>query len=118
VLIGINDLQRSWRGAWDRDVAELLRSVTRECPGARVVVSGLPDITAIPAVPAPLRRVLARRARRFGTATARAAAASGAIYVPVQHLALNPGDFSTDGLHPGPDGYARWAKHLAPYLTS
>jgi lysophospholipase L1-like esterase len=117
VLIGINDLQRSWPGAWDRDVAELLHAVIRACPGARVVVSGLPDITAIPAVPAPLRRVLARRAQRFGRATGRAATASGAVYVPVDHLTLGPGDFSADGLHPGPDGYARWAKHLAPYLT-
>ena len=118
VLIGVNDLQRSWRGAWARDVAELLRAVERECSGARVVVSGLPDVTAIPALPPPLRSALARRARRFGWATERAAAASGAVYVPVDHLALGPGDFSADGLHPGPDGYARWARHLAPYLAT
>ncbi|WP_170037424.1 SGNH/GDSL hydrolase family protein [Georgenia soli] len=117
VLIGINDLQRSWRGAWARDVADLLRVVQRTSPDARVVVSGLPDVTAIPALPPPLGPVLARRARRFGWATERAAAASGAVYVPVDHLALNPADFSADGLHPGPDGYARWARHLAPYLT-
>ena len=115
VLTGINDLQLAWRpGAWAADVAALLLAIAATWPRARVVISGLPDVTAIPAIPEPLRRVLARKARRFGWATERAAAATGAVYVPVDRLPLTREDFSSDGVHPGPAGYARWARALAP----
>ncbi|GAA4285746.1 SGNH/GDSL hydrolase family protein [Georgenia daeguensis] len=115
VLIGINDLQLAWRpGAWATDVTALLREITATWPRSRVVISGLPDVTAIPAIPEPLRRVLARKARRFGWATERAAAGTGAVYVQVDHLPLTREDFSGDGVHPGPAGYARWARALAP----
>lgn len=119
VLTGINDLQLGWRpGAWATDVAALLREIAATWPAARVVISGLPDVTAIPAIPAPLRRVLARKARRFGWATERAAAGTGAVYVPVDHLPLTRDDFSSDGMHPGPAGYARWARALAPAVAN
>lgn len=118
VLIGINDLRLTWRpGTWNRSVAELLTTIGRRCPDARVVVSGLPDLRAIPALPRSLVPVLVMKAKRMAACTQAAAAAAGAHYVAVEHLPLPAEFFSPDGLHPGPDGYARWASVLAPALA-
>ncbi|TRW45969.1 SGNH/GDSL hydrolase family protein [Georgenia yuyongxinii] len=117
LLIGVNDVQRTWRrGTFERDVLALLSAVVHRCPDARVVVSGLPDLRAIPALPRPIMPVLVAKARWMGATTRAAAVATGATYVPVDALSLPAGLISADGLHPSPAGYARWAAVLAPAL--
>jgi lysophospholipase L1-like esterase len=118
VLIGVNDVRRTWRRrTFERHVLALLSAVAYRCPDARVVVSGLPDLRAIPALPRRILPVLVAKARWMGDATRAAAVATGAIYVPVDALPLTADLISGDGLHPGPAGYARWAAELAPALV-
>ncbi|WP_448073818.1 hypothetical protein [Georgenia yuyongxinii] len=77
----------------------------------------MPDLRAIPALPRPVLPVLLAKARWMDAATRAAAVATGARYVAVHTLPLAADLISTDGLHPGPAGYARWAAELAPALT-
>ncbi|MFH5823443.1 SGNH/GDSL hydrolase family protein [Georgenia sp. AZ-5] len=119
VLIGMNDVQRTWRRrTWERHIGTLLGDLARRCPDARVIVSGLPDLHGIPALARGLLPLLVARAQRMAAVTHAAARAAGAVYVPIDHIELT-GDFlAADGMHPSPEGYRRWAAEVVPFLVS
>lgn len=107
--LGVNDLTalRSARGyvAGLRDLVQELRR--RE---ARLfVVSGLPPMHAFPALPQPLRWALGAQARRFDARLAAwCGAQSDCLHLPFGELP-DTGMMASDGFHPGPPIYARWA---------
>jgi EmrB/QacA subfamily drug resistance transporter len=121
VMVGINDLVR-WRrlGAWRRDLDELIGGVRTRWDGTTpVVVTGLPPIERFPAIPQPLRRVLAGRAVAMGRVLAAATRAGGVAYLPIPADGIGDGGpsmFSADGIHPSAEGYRRLADTLAPVL--
>ncbi len=112
--LGLNDVTSgSSRSRWRRSQARL-RTLLRERFGAGlIVVSGLPPVADFPALPQPLRWVLAHRARSFDQDLERAAQAEdGCTYVRLDlpggaHL------MAEDGFHPGPGIYAAWANRVA-----
>jgi lysophospholipase L1-like esterase len=114
VSLGVNDVTGATSLArFEREQRELL-ALLRERLGARhVILSGLPPMHLFPALPQPLRWYLGGGARRL-TQTL------GRISEEHEHTELVAVDFgrddemmASDGFHPGPLAYARWADELA-----
>ena len=115
LTVGINDLfdLRTLRD-WAADLRPLVEALTGESGRTRVIVSGMPPVDRIPAVPQPLRFVVAGRARAMDRITRRISAACGATYVPIS-LPRGCGRelYATDGFHPSEAGYREWARMIA-----
>ena len=121
VGIGINDLTNlvpaeTFGANYDESVSRLRSDV----PGARVVLSNLPDISPAPAVPAHLRPDAVRRIRLFNEIIDRVAAryrgvrVADAYHSSREVIAAHPEFFCADGFHPSAEGYEYWAKMLWP----
>jgi lysophospholipase L1-like esterase len=111
VSVGVNDLKnlRSLR-AWDRDVGSLLTAIGDVAPGAAVIVCGMAPVSRFPALPQPMRAVMALRATAMDHTLQRLA---GSRHVPVRTEMIGSGFFATDGFHPSSQGYHAWAAALA-----
>lgn len=122
VGVGANDTTHLTRlGSVRRDMAAILDRLGRT--GATVVVAGVPDMR-VRAFMEPLRSLCGWRGRRVADAMREVARARG---VAVVDLAGETGPYfqshpdrhySSDGFHPGPAGYARWADAIYPVLES
>jgi lysophospholipase L1-like esterase len=110
-LIGINGLKnlRPLRG-WDHDVAALLAAIGQATGRVPVIVSGMAPVSRFPALPQPVRAVLALRASAMDHALRRVA---GDGHVPVNPQMIGSGFFAADGFHPSSKGYRAWAGELA-----
>jgi lysophospholipase L1-like esterase len=89
--------------------------------GAVVVVAGPPDMRAA-AWLEPLRSLAGWRGRQVAETIERAATERGATIVPLAreaapYFAAHPEDaYGADNFHPGPGGYAAWARAIYPRL--
>jgi lysophospholipase L1-like esterase len=111
LCVGVNDLKnlRSLR-SWDRDVAALLAAIDDTAPEAALIVCGMAPVSRFPALPQPMRAVMALRATAMDHALRRLA---GRRHVPVDAAMIGDGFFATDGFHPSSRGYQAWAAALA-----
>jgi lysophospholipase L1-like esterase len=75
-----------------------------------VIDSGMAPVSRFPALPQPVRAVMAMRARATHR-TLRSAAGDG--HVPVSPRMIGSGFFAEDGFHPSSRGYLPWAGELA-----
>ncbi|MCA1616135.1 MAG: SGNH/GDSL hydrolase family protein [Acidobacteria bacterium] len=120
VGIGINDLTNfAPAETFEANYDEIVSRLRADAPGARVVLSNIPDISPAPAVPAALRADAVRRIRLFNEIIGRVAARHGARVADAYHpsrevIAAHPEFFSDDGFHPSAEGYEYWAKMLWP----
>ncbi len=111
LLIGVNDLKNLRRlREWDRDVPALLAAIGKTTGGCPVIVSGMAPVSRFPALPQPMRAVLALRAKAMDQVLRRVA---GQRYVPVTSQMIRSGFFAEDGFHPSSTGYRGWAAELA-----
>jgi lysophospholipase L1-like esterase len=122
ISIGINDLLRFRRLAeWERDIGLLVSDLySRLGHGMPLVFTGLPPIAHFPALPRPLRTVLAVRARVMERSLRKVAERTGAVHVPMPvHLMKNQpaAFFARDRFHPSTRGYQELGRHLAPVVT-
>jgi lysophospholipase L1-like esterase len=115
LTVGINDLfDRRAPRLWAGDLRGLIRALNGENGRTRVVVSGMPPVHRVPAIPQPLRFVLGRRARAMDRVMRQVSADCGATYVPIDGvIARDDGLFAPDGFHPSEAGYRAWARVLA-----
>ncbi|MGD0377184.1 MAG: SGNH/GDSL hydrolase family protein [Streptosporangiaceae bacterium] len=115
VAIGVNDLKNLRRlRDWDHDVAALLAAIDATAAGVPVIVCGMAPVSRFPALPQPMRAVLALRARAMDHTLRRMAADR---YVPVDSQMIGSGFFAEDGFHPSSKGYRAWADALAGPVT-
>lgn len=100
--VGVNDLKRMHPvRRWRTDLEGLLRQLRACAPGAGVVMLGLPPLETFPALPRPLRDVLAARGRRFDAVARELSKTLGVRYVNIDPSALDGVDaFAADGFHP------------------
>jgi len=115
LTVGINDLfDRRTLREWEADLLRLIDALTREHGNTRVIVSGMPPVHRIPAIPQPLRFVVAGRARAMDQITRQVSAARGAAYVPISMARASGRElFAPDGFHPSEAGYRAWAQAIA-----
>jgi lysophospholipase L1-like esterase len=116
VCVGVNDLKglRPLR-AWDRDVATLLATIGQVTGGAAVIVCGMAPVRKFPALPQPMRAVMALRAIAMDHTLRRLA---GPRHVPVDPSIIDGTFFAADGFHPSSRGYEAWAALLAEPVAS
>jgi lysophospholipase L1-like esterase len=111
MAIGVNDLKNLRRlRDWDRDIPALLGDIAQTAGQVPVVVSGMAPVSRFPALPQPMRTVMAVRARAMDRVLRRVA---GERYVRVDPAMIRDGFFATDGFHPSISGYCAWADRLA-----
>jgi lysophospholipase L1-like esterase len=111
VLIGVNDLKNMRRlRDWDHDIPALLAAIGETAGGVPVIVCGMAPVSRFPALPQPMRAVLAVRARAMDHTLHRVAAGR---HVPVDPQMIGSGFFAEDGFHPSSQGYRAWADALA-----
>ncbi len=131
VSVGVNDLKglRPLR-AWDRDVAALLAAIDQTTGdqttgdqttgdqttgGAAVIVCAMAPVSRFPALPQPMRAVMALRAIAMDHTLRRLA---GSRHVRADPAIIGPGFFAADGFHPSGQGYRAWAGDLAGPVTA
>lgn len=111
MLIGVNDLKNMRRlRDWDHDVPALLAAIDETAGQVPVIVCGMAPVSRFPALPQPMRAVMALRARAMDHTLRRVAAGR---HVPVDPQMIGDGFFAEDGFHPSSHGYRAWADVLA-----
>lgn len=116
--VGVNDLKalhsvRRWRA----DLGALLVHLRGAAPDARIVMLGLPPLEMFPALPRPLRDVLAARGRMLDAVAREVATSLGAGYVTLDPSALGGLDaFADDGFHPSAATHAAMAEAVVRLL--
>ncbi|HXE48386.1 MAG TPA: SGNH/GDSL hydrolase family protein [Ramlibacter sp.] len=115
--LGVNDVGSQNPARRFIEQTALLWSELQQRTGARwVVVSGLPPMHLLTAVPHPLRWYLGRYAALLDTALHRWARQQGLGYCALQFPA-GPDMLAHDGFHPGPNLYPQWAERLAEIVV-
>ncbi|SFW49803.1 SGNH/GDSL hydrolase family protein [Amycolatopsis australiensis] len=119
IALGVNDtIELRSAPAYRRDLLALVVELRRRLGPARVLLAGVPPMSRFPALPRPLRDVLAARSTALDASAAVLARIPGVTHVPMDPDLLDPAAFARDRFHPGPAGYARWARALAHAVIS
>ncbi len=118
-VTGVNDATSGCRPkaflARQKRLVELLR---HRFAVQRVVLSGLPPVHRFPALPQPLRWHLGARAQALDAALeAWAATQSACDYLPLD-FDMEVEEMASDGFHPGPKVYERWAQVVAEAIKA
>jgi lysophospholipase L1-like esterase len=116
--LGVNDVtsQNSAR-QFIRDYEELLSVVAERTGATAAVVSGLPPMHLLPAVPQPLRWYLGQCARRLDTALRPFCAERGNVrFVPLNWAKAS--EMAHDKFHPGKSQYKQWAHLVAEQVLT
>ena len=115
VALGVNDVT-ALRGVsrWLADVDRVCARLRERHSVKRLLWSGLPPMHRFPALPQPLRMVMGLHARALDRALAAHFSRDGPANWR-RHIAMPlmpEGAVASDGFHPGPLAYARWAQTL------
>ena len=112
--LGGNDVMgRRPLDRWVKDLGEVAALLRVRFSVRHILLSGLPPMHLFTALPQPLRWYLGAKSRKFDRALAGwATTQPDCEHVPLA-LADGAGLLATDGLHPGPPLYHRWAVELA-----
>lgn len=115
--LGVNDVSSQASAARFVSETDLLWSELRERTGARwAVISGLPPMHLLAAVPQPLRWYLGRYAAWLDAAVQEWAEGQEFGFCALQ-WAADPSALAEDGFHPGPALYPQWASRLAEQIA-
>jgi lysophospholipase L1-like esterase len=119
VLAGANDvLAGRERDLWQADLGGIIELLTSRA--RRVVIIGLPPFGSFPALPRPLRGLLAERATALDAAARdtchRHPRAVWVAATALSRTEIGPDFFASDRFHPSAVGYARWARDVARQL--
>ncbi len=117
--VGVNDVtggtsMRRWVASQQR-LAELLQA---RFAVRRILLTAIPPMQAFTALPHPLAWYLGRAAAQLNDATRQWARGRAGCEFVESAFALEPDLLASDGFHPGPAAYARWAAQLAERLRS
>ncbi len=123
ISVGLNDLLRFRRlTGWKHDIERLTADIHHRLgPATPVVFSGLPPVGHFPALPRPLRTVLASRARVMDRTLERVAERMGATHLTMPvHLMQDEtaSFFALDRFHPSARGYRELGRHFAQAITT
>jgi lysophospholipase L1-like esterase len=115
--LGVNDVSSQTSAARFVKETASLWSDLRKHTGARwAVMSGLPPMHMLSAVPHPLRWYLGRYASWLDAALRGWCDEQRLGYLALQ-WATDPACLAEDGFHPGPALYPQWADHLAELIV-
>lgn len=111
--LGVNDVTSGIRrSSWRRQQAQLRTLIQDRFDARLTIVSGLPPMHAFPALPQPLRWYLGRRAMHLDRDLKKDVAEDATTEFSTLRFSDDIRLMSADGFHPGPRGYAEWARRL------
>jgi lysophospholipase L1-like esterase len=114
--LGVNDVSSQTSvGTFIAETAQLWSELQRLSGARWAVMSGLPPMHMLTAVPQPLRWYLGRYASTLDTAVQAWAGRQGLGYCALRWTA-DPAFLADDGFHPGPRLYPQWAQRLADLM--
>ncbi|MFZ1814017.1 MAG: SGNH/GDSL hydrolase family protein [Rhizobiaceae bacterium] len=114
--IGTNDAKNFHTGRrFCKDFGTLLYSLKARFPQARIIWSGVLDLSKVPALPKPLGAILGVRSRLIDYNGRVLCRERGAISPEPEWDAV-PENFSSDGFHASERGYRQWAENLARFM--
>ncbi|HYD52978.1 MAG TPA: SGNH/GDSL hydrolase family protein [Gemmatimonadaceae bacterium] len=118
VALGLNDvLARRPIARWLADMEALVETLRARHGVRRVLLSGVPPMHLFTALPQPLRWYLGATARRYDGALSRWARRTACEHLPLV-VESAPGLLASDGFHPGPLSFERWATALAERIRA
>lgn len=116
--IGTNDAKNFHSGRrFCADFGTLIYALKARFPGAAIIWSGVLDLEHVPALPAPLNRVLGVRSRLIDH-NGRVLCRERGVLAPDPEWRVVEENFSEDGFHASAAGYDEWASNLADYIVS
>jgi lysophospholipase L1-like esterase len=113
VMMGVNDTIRLTSGrTFRRETQELLSELRRyvDCP---VILSGIPPVALLPALPQPLRSALGTRSRLLDRELRNVARGETGVFYSDIVFPVQTSMLARDGFHPSPKGYEEWGRQLA-----
>lgn len=119
---GANDVTHlTSLGSVQRDIEQTVTALRTANPRARVVLTGAPDMGAVPRFLPPLRWVATWRTQRLNAAIEETATELAVTVAPIAQrtgalFRANRGLFAADDFHPNASGYATWNPVLAEAL--
>lgn len=117
VSVGVNDITslRTLHG-WQRSLHQLLMTLHRHSPEARIALAGVPPMQCFPLLPQPLRRISGLRSQSFDQVARRVIQdLDFAAYAPFEKL-LTPNQFAPDGYHPCQEACIEFGQSMASAL--
>lgn len=113
VSAGVNDaIKGVTPQKYGDNLAGIFKALRRKSPDATVIFGGLPPLECFPALPWPLRAVLAARARELHEVALDVAARDDRTFVFRFPPTMPADQFARDGFHPGEYACERWATGL------
>jgi lysophospholipase L1-like esterase len=118
--LGVNDVTaRLPLKEWQLGQSRLISLLERKFAAQHILLSALPPMHRFPALPQPLRWYIGSRALQFNKALARLARQRpGCEFVTLGYTDLATESMATDGFHPGPAVYRRWAEVVAGQIKT
>ena len=111
--LGVNDVSSQVTAdEFVAQTAQLWSDLQRRSGARWAVLSGLPPMHMLTAVPHPLRWYLGRYASALDAAVREWAKRAGLGFCPLRWTS-DPAFLAPDGFHPGPALYPQWAQRLA-----
>lgn len=116
--VGTNDMKNFHSiGRFKRDFGTLIYALRARFPGARIIWSPMLPMTAVPAMPRALGRILDIRADAINAKAVRLLNERGGEAAALMPE-VAPQGFSRDGFHASAAGYSYWADHMAGHIAN
>jgi lysophospholipase L1-like esterase len=117
--LGVNDITSGVLASqWIEQQAGLM-ALLREQLGAKlIVIAKIPPMHEFTALPQPLRWLLGMRAKRFNALLSEASVHWPNCTLLTPEVDTAPSALASDGFHPGPYTYRRWAEEAAQIVLS
>jgi lysophospholipase L1-like esterase len=113
VSCGVNDVTHHVPvEEFARNLADILASLREKAPLATILYGGLPPLDSFPALPWPLKSILAERVGDMRAAAAEVIARHRRVFCFQFPSAMSPDHFASDGFHPHEQACERWAAGL------
>lgn len=111
--LGVNDITSGvGLNRWLQQQAELRDLLRQRFAVGHLVLAGLPPVHLFPGLPQPLRWHLGLRAKEFDRALGRSLADEHDTSFVQLDVGADASHMASDGFHPGPYIYARWAEKV------
>lgn len=114
IALGVNDTKNlTTARQWQVDLTQLVCDLRVRIGDVPVVLASVPPMDCFPSLPTPLRQFLGWRAALMDEALKAVVDRTEQATYAGPIVGLTPEMFCRDRFHPGPKGYAKWARGIA-----
>ncbi len=117
INIGTNDAKNFHTSSrFKKEFGGLLYALNAKFPTAKVIWSGIIDVSQIPLLPSPLNKLMGIRANILRKQANELCFERGALFPQTKWRIIRE-NFSEDGFHASSKGYEEWAEELTDYIA-